>query len=51
LPPSQEGALVVSSFLTFLDLPEYYDDKLLLRVAKEPSTAAGTDAFVPDRAQ
>jgi len=37
---------VVSSFLTFLDLPEYYDDKLLLRVAKEPSTAAGTDAFV-----
>jgi len=36
---------VVSSFFTLLDLPEYYDDKLLLRVVREPSLAAGTATF------
>jgi hypothetical protein len=37
--------LVVSSFFSFLDLPEYYDDKLFLRVVREASFAAGTGTF------
>ena len=36
---------MVGSFFNFLDLPEYYDDKLLLRVVREPSTPASAGAF------
>jgi len=43
------GMLVVSSFFNFSGLPEYYDDKLLLRVVREQSTVASSPAAVSHR--